>query len=66
MYKNKRKAHKVLNAQKLLGIGFLIATVFIIWIASMGTTLEERDGTAAIITLAMGLTCLFSKENWLY
>ena len=41
--------------QKLYGVALLIATVFAVWVL-------DGDATIAIITVPMGLLCLFGKE----
>ena len=41
--------------QKLYGVALLIATVFAVWVL-------DGDATIAIITVPMGLPCLFGKE----
>ena len=41
--------------QKLYGAALLIATVFAVWVL-------DGDATIAIITVPLGVSCLFSKE----
>lgn len=41
--------------QKLYGVAVLIATVFTVWVL-------DGDATIAIITVPLGLGCIFSKE----
>ena len=48
--------------QKLIGLGILALDVLLIYIASKGTTVEERDATAVLLTLPMGLGALFSMK----
>ena len=48
--------------QKLMGLGIIAISVVLICIASTGTTVEERDVTAVLLTLPLGLLMLFSKE----
>lgn len=48
--------------QRLMGLGMIIISIAIIAIASTGKTVEERDATAVLLTLPMGLAMLFSKS----
>jgi len=48
--------------QKLMGLALLVMTALIIWIASTGATIEERDATAALLTAPLGIYLLFTKE----
>lgn len=48
--------------QKIMGFCLILMSAAIIWMASKGTTIEERDCTAVFITLPMGLMLLFSKS----
>lgn len=53
---------KMLIKQRLMGLGLIAISAAIVWIASTGTTVEERDCTAILLTLPMGLAMLFSKS----
>ena len=69
MRERRRKARErevKMICQKWMGVFFLIMTVLIIWMASQGTTVYDRDATGIFITLPLGLYLLFSKECWLY
>lgn len=39
----------------------IIISIVMLCIAANGTTVEERDATAILLTLPMGLIMLFSK-----
>lgn len=59
--KRKVYAHK-LFIQKLMGLGILAISVFVIWFAANGETVEERDITPVLFTIPLGISLLFSKE----
>lgn len=48
--------------QRLMGLVMIVISIAIIAIASTGKTVEERDVTAVLFTLPMGLAMLFSKS----
>lgn len=48
--------------QKIMGFCLILISAAIVWMASKGTTVEERDCTAVLIILPMGLALLFSKS----
>lgn len=48
--------------QKLMGLLFIALTVLIFWIASTGTSFEDRDATVALLTAPMGLYLLFTRH----
>ena len=40
----------------------LLITIGVFWMASTGTTFEDKDCTAALITLPFGLYLLFTRH----
>lgn len=48
--------------QRLMGLGMIFISIVIICIAANGKTVEEKDATAVLLTLPMGLAMLFSKN----
>ena len=48
--------------QKLMGLGMILVSGLIIWITSTGLTVEEKDATAVLFTLPLGLYMLFTKK----
>jgi len=57
---------KKLFIQKLYGLALIAMSVLLIWIASNGTTVEERNATAVLLTAPMGLYLLFTKKAAIY
>ena len=55
-YKRKRRT------QRVMGMVLLLISILIIILASHGTTLEERDCTAVLLTGSLSLVLLFSKS----
>ena len=52
--RNQRR-RKLFARQKLMGVVLLLITIGVFWMASTGTTFEDKDCTAALITLPFGL-----------
>lgn len=59
--RNQRR-RKLFARQKLMGLVLLLVTIGIFWMASTGTTFEDRDCTAALITLPSSLYLLFTRH----
>lgn len=63
MSTKKRKVYaRKLFIQKLMGLGILAISVFVIWLAANGETVEERDITPVLFMIPLGISLLFSKE----
>jgi hypothetical protein len=45
-----------------MGAVLLLITIGVFWMASTGTTFEDKDCTAALITLPFGLYLLFTRH----
>jgi len=45
-----------------MGVVLLLITIGVFWMASTGTTFEDKDCTAALITLPSGLYLLFTRH----
>lgn len=64
---NKRRYRiKKLIQQKLMGLAFIAISIFCLWMASNGNTVQERDCTALILTVPVGLYLLFSRKIVVY
>lgn len=61
-----RERQRKLLIQKLMGIGFLVLSVFVMLLAMSGQTVEERDCTAILFTLPMALCLIFSRSVLIY
>lgn len=68
-YRSRRKSltryqhdHQLLIEQRLMGVGILLITAIILWMASRGAITEDSDCTAALVTLPLGLWMLCSKH----
>ena len=57
---------KKLFVQKLLGLALIAVSVLLIYIASKGATIEEKDATAVLLTAPFGLYLLFTKKVLTY
>lgn len=62
MSAKKRARARKLFIQKLMGIGILTISVFVIWFAANGETVEERDVTPVLFMIPLGISLLLSKE----
>ena len=52
---------KLLRKQRFLGIVLLIISAIMVLMALNGRTLEDKNCTAVLFTLPMGLLMIFSK-----
>lgn len=57
---------RLIIRQKLFGILFLIISAFIIFMASTGVTVEDRDCTPILFTIPLGLYLIFTKHVVIY
>ena len=66
-YARERRARKQerfikLLLQKVLGLLMLFLSLVLIYSASTGISVEDRDATAVLITIPMGLYLLFTNK----
>lgn len=59
--RNQRRRNAFLK-QKLMGIAMLFISAGVIWLASTGATVEERDCTAVLLTIPAGVYLLFTRH----
>lgn len=57
---------KKMTKQRLMGLALVAISAAILWLASTGKTVEDRDATAVLITLPLGIYALVTKEYILY
>lgn len=57
---------KKMTKQRLMGLALVAISAAILWLASTGETVEDRDATAVLITLPLGIYALVTKEYILY
>lgn len=48
--------------QKLVGLAILVIAALIVYLASKGVTVEDRDATPAVILIPFGLYLLLTNE----
>lgn len=48
--------------QRFLAIGIILVCVIALWVASTGTSIEDRDCTAVLLILPLGLYTLFTRK----
>lgn len=63
---NKKSYKKKLIQQKLIGLVIILLCVFIVLIASTGTTPEDRDATIILLFGPLGLYLIFTKHIVIY
>lgn len=56
------RCQKVLVKQRLMGVALLLISVVVILVASGGQTIEDRDATAVLLTIPVGLYMLLAKD----
>lgn len=49
--------------QRAMGLCLLAISGLMLWLASSGTTPEQRDGTALLLTVPLGLYLLTTKHH---
>lgn len=59
--RNQRRRNAFLK-QKLMGIAMLLISAGVIWLASTGVTVEERDCTAVLLTIPAGFYLLLTRH----
>ena len=59
--RNQRR-RKLFIGQKLMGLCLLAISAVLVWMALGGVTVEERDITAVLLFLPLGLYLIFSKQ----
>jgi hypothetical protein len=55
-----------MRKQRLMGAGLVVITWLLLLLACTGTTPEEQDATAALLTFPIGLYMLYSDTYVLY
>jgi len=60
--KKRYRLNKRVLIQRLMGLAMLLISYIIIRVAMTGITVVDRDATAVLITIPLGLYLLFSKE----
>ena len=51
---------------RLMGLALVVTSVLLLFLASTGETLEERDATAVLIILPLGMYMMVTKNYVLY
>ena len=55
-----------MTKQRLMGLALGVTSVLLLFLASTGETLEERDATAVLIILPLGMYMMVTKNYVLY
>ena len=55
-----------MKKQRLMGLALVVTSVLLLFLASTGETLEERDATAVLIILPLGMYMMVTKNYVLY
>lgn len=55
-----------MRKQRLMGLALVVISGMLLALASTGTTPEEQDATAVLLTLPLGLYMIFTKTYVLY
>lgn len=48
--------------QRLYGIGIILLCALALWVASTGNSVEDRDCTAVLLILPLGIYSLFTRK----
>jgi hypothetical protein len=57
---------KKMTKQRLWGIALILLSAALLWLASTGETVEDRDSTAVLFTLPLGVYALTTRHYILY
>ena len=55
-----------MTKQRLMGFALVVISAFILLLASTGETPEDRDATAVLLTLPLGIYMMVTKQYVLY
>ena len=55
-----------MTKQRLMGLTLVVISVLMLLLASTGETLEDRDATAGLLTLPLGVYMMVTKQYLLY
>ena len=55
-----------MTKQRLMGLALVVTSVLLLFLASTGETLEERDATAVLIILPLGMYMMVTHNYVLY
>ena len=55
-----------MKRQRIIGALLVIISILLVLMASRGTTIEERDATAVLFILPLGLYMIFTKTDCMY
>lgn len=55
-----------MTKQRLMGLALVVISVLMLLLASTGETLEDRDATAVLLTLPLGVYMMVTKQYLLY
>lgn len=59
---SKSQYKRKILAQRFYGVCIILFCALIVWIASNGTSMEDRDCTAVLFLLPLGIYTLFTKK----
>ena len=62
MNERERARRRTLLLQKLIGLGLLLMSGAVLLLCSHGATMEDRDGTAALLLAPLGLYLLLTRR----
>lgn len=67
MTRNERRRYRrKLREQRLIGLAVLVCCAAMFWLCSTGRTLGDRDATAVLLLVPLGLWMLVTKEIIIY
>lgn len=55
-----------MKQQRIAGVALVLISILIVLMAAQGTTPEEKDITAVLVTLPLGLYMIFTKSRLTY
>lgn len=59
---SKSQYKRKISEQRLYGIGIILLCALALLVASTGTSIEDRDCTAVLLILPLGIYSLFTRK----
>ena len=60
--KSKNRRDPMMRKQRLMGIALILLSIAVFWLSLSGVTPEDRDATAGVLILPLGIYLLMSKH----
>lgn len=62
----RQERRRIMRKQRWMGVLLLVISALCLWLCSTGTTMADRDATAVLLVLPLGLYLIFTKQICIY